>query len=76
MVDPQAASLVGIVSFTSLLAVIFVILIRFGAARLSWCYNISAGTGQGVAFIYAFLAFCFSDLYYPYYAYYVDPSCK
>ena len=76
MVDPQAAGLVGIISLVALLGTIFVFLVRFGAARLSWCFNTSNGMSQGLATVYAFLAFCFSDLYYPYYSYFVDPSCK
>lgn len=62
----------------AVLSVLFGLLLSFmysyGAAKLSYCYNVSTGNG-GVAFIYSLLAFFFSGIYYPYYAWFVNPLC-
>lgn len=47
----------------------------YGAARLSWCYNTFYGASGGEKFIWSFLCFCFSGLYYPFYAIFLDPVC-
>ena len=39
----------------------------FGAARLSYCYNIVQGSSSGTAIFWAFLAFLFAPIYYPIY---------
>ncbi len=49
-------------------------LYSYGAAKLSYCYNVSSGNA-GAAMIYSVLAFFFSGLYYPYYAWFVNPLC-
>jgi len=46
-------------------------LYSFGAAKLSYAYNSSIGSSS--AFLWSILAFFFSGLYYPYYAFFVNP---
>lgn len=55
---------------------LFVLLYSVGAAKLSWCYNSSVGTGTALKFIYAAVAFWFSGFYYPFYAFFVDDNCQ
>jgi ABC-type uncharacterized transport system permease subunit len=50
---------------------IFTFVYSFGAAKLSYAYNTSVG--NSMAFVWAMLAFFFSGLYYPYYAFFVNP---
>ena len=45
----------------------------YGAAKLSWGYNIYIGNGWGTSFTFSFLAFIFSEFYYPFYAYFLNP---
>lgn len=62
----------------AVLSVLFGLLLSFmysyGAAKLSYCYNVSTGNG-GIAVIYSLLAFFFSGIYYPYYAWFLNPLC-
>lgn len=58
------------------LAVLFTILYSYGAARLSWCYNIHIGNSKSEAFMWALLNLFFSSIYYPYYAIFLNPLCK
>ena len=39
-----------------------------GAARLSYCYQMSTNPAAGLFYLYMVLAFIFSPVYYPYYA--------
>jgi hypothetical protein len=55
---------------------LFVVLYSVGAAKLSWCYNSSVGTGTALKLIYAAVAFWFSGFYYPFYAFFVDDNCQ
>lgn len=60
--------------YTALIIYIIVLLIvAFGAAKLSYSYNMFIGTSNGMSIVYAVLAFIFSELYYPFYAYFIDP---
>lgn len=58
----------------------FILLLLFvqaiGSARLSYCYNISIGNSEGVAFLYAILCFIFPSLYYPYYSFFLNTTCS
>lgn len=45
----------------------------YGAAKLSWSYNRYVGNGWGESFTFSFLAFIFSEFYYPFYAYFLNP---
>ena len=60
--------------YTALILYIIVLLIvAFGAAKLSYTYNNFIGTSGGLKTFYAVIAFLLSEFYYPYYAYFVDP---
>lgn len=50
-------------------------LMSFGAARLSWCYNMYVGNSTGISIFYGWLAWTFSAFYYPYYAWVLNPVC-
>ena len=56
---------------------IFILLICFiwsyGAAKLSWQYNMYLGNTSGSAYFNSILAFIFSNFYYPIYAYLLNP---
>ena len=54
---------------------VLLIVYGIGAGKLSWCYNSSLGTSTGLKALYSFLAFWFSGLYYPYYAFFLDDNC-
>ena len=54
---------------------IFVIATSYGAARLSYCYNISIGNPSDLAFLYSVICFFFSGIYYPFYAIFLNPLC-
>jgi len=58
------------------LALVFTFLYSYGAARLSWCYNISIGNSTGVAFGWSVVNFIFSSIYYPFYALFLNRVCK
>lgn len=53
--------------------VILSFLWSYGAAKLSWTYNSYIGSSWGTSFTFSFLAFIFSEFYYPYYAYFLNP---
>jgi hypothetical protein len=60
--------------YTALIIYIIVLLIvAFGAAKLSYSYNIFIGTSGSLSIFYSVLAFLFSEFYYPFYAYFIDP---
>jgi hypothetical protein len=45
----------------------------FGAARLSYNYNLFIGNTSGTALAFSILNFFFCGFYYPYYAFFLDP---
>lgn len=49
---------------------------NYGAARLSYCYNISIGNSKGAATAWSILCFFFSGLYYPIYGLFLNPLCS
>ena len=60
--------------YTALIIYIIVLLIvAFGAAKLSYSYNTYIGTSGGLSIFYAVLAFIFSEFYYPFYAFFLNP---
>ena len=65
---------------TSLLLVfiyiVYTLLFSYGAARLSYNYNLNIGTSSGMTVLYVILCFLFSGFYYPYYAIMLDPLGK
>ena len=54
------------------LVAIFCIISGYGAARLSYFYNKNIGN-SGSAVMWSIVAFFFSDFYYPYYSYFLNP---
>ena len=59
--------------FVILLIMTFGFLYSYGAAKLSWNYNIHVGNSSGAAFVNSILAFMFSTYYYPMYALLLSP---
>ena len=60
--------------YTALIIYIIILLIvAFGAAKLSYNYNRYIGTPGNTTILYTILAFLFSEFYYPFYAYFIDP---
>jgi hypothetical protein len=55
------------------LYVVFLLASGFGAAYLSWNLNMYLGTSTGISVLYAILAFIFSEAYYPFYAFFLNP---
>jgi hypothetical protein len=53
--------------------VVISLIFALGAARLSYTYNLYIGNSTGVAFGYAVLNSFFSYLYYPFYAFFLNP---
>lgn len=63
---------VGVITLLAIY-IIFAVLVAYGAAKLSWNYNMFVGNPSWKAFLYSLLAFIFSEFYYPIYAYFLDP---
>jgi uncharacterized membrane protein (DUF485 family) len=63
-----AQSVIFIVIYLGLL-----LISAFGAARLSYNYNLFIGNTSGTALAFSILNFVFSCFYYPYYALFLDP---
>ena len=59
-----------------LFAIILFVLYAYGAARLSYCYNIYLGTDSGSAFFWSVLSFLFAGYYYPIYGVFLNPMCE
>jgi biotin transporter BioY len=64
--ETMAVSVLTIVFF-----VIFTIISSYGAARLSYYYNMNTGN-SGYAVMWSVLAFIFYDLYYPMYYFFLN----
>jgi hypothetical protein len=70
------AAAVGGIFFTILFLILYGFLNAYGAASLSYCYNLSIGNDSGVAFFYSIMCFFFSPVYYPFYAIFLNPVCS
>jgi hypothetical protein len=68
----SSSTLVSIV-FGGLVTLVFIIAYSYGAARLSYYYNIHANASSGVATLWSILAFIFSGFYYPIYGLFLNP---
>jgi hypothetical protein len=71
----QASPSPGIIAAgatVGLLFFVFGIIYCYGAAKLSYNYNMSIGNG-GSAFMWAFICYFFAAIYYPYYAIVLNP---
>jgi hypothetical protein len=69
-------TMMGVYMAYIMLALLLMIIVSFGAAKLSYCYNIYMGSSEGVAFLWSLLSFFFSGFYYPFYALFLDPLCE
>jgi len=69
-------TMMGVYMAYIILALLLMILVSFGAAKLSYCYNMYMGSSEGVAFLWSILSFLFSGFYYPFYALFLDPLCE
>ena len=56
-----------------LILVIWIMIYAYGAARLSYFYNMNNGN-SGSALFYSVLAFLFADFYYPFFSYFLNPQ--
>jgi hypothetical protein len=56
------------------LAFIYMVLYAYGAASLSYNYNLYVGNTGGIVWVYTILSFIFSSLYYPFYAVFLSPA--
>ena len=68
-----AKSDLGTLLFMGFFAILLGFLYSYGAAKLSYNYNIYLGNSQGAAFMNSILAFIFSNFYYPLYALVLSP---
>lgn len=64
---------VGSLLLIILIFIIWIIVYAYGAARLSYFYNMNNGNA-GFALFYSILAFIFADFYYPMYSYFLNPQ--
>jgi hypothetical protein len=55
-----------------ILFLVFGIIFCYGAAKLSYNYNMSIGNG-GTAYLWSIVCFFFANIYYPYYALILSP---
>jgi hypothetical protein len=70
------ATIMTTVNVIYILVMLLLLLITaIGAFRLSWCYNMYVGNGQGISIFYGILAFLFNGFYYPFYALFLNPVC-
>ena len=53
---------------------IYMILYSYGAASLSYNYNMYEGNTGAIVWVYTILAFLFSSFYYPFYAIFLSPA--
>jgi len=58
---------------TAIFVLIFALISSYGAARLSYFYNMNTGN-SGYAVFWSVLAFLFADIYYPMYSYFLNPQ--
>lgn len=68
-------SVAVIIVLYSLFGLVIGFAFAFGAARQSYCYNLYIGNSEGVAILFAALCFFFPQLYYPFYAIFLNPVC-
>ena len=54
-------------------AFIYMVMYAYGAASLSYNYNVYVGNTGGIVWVYTILSFIFSSLYYPFYAVFLSP---
>ncbi len=72
--NTSAAGAIAAFAVSSLFITVISFLSAYGAAKLSYCYNVSIGNADS-AFLWSLLAFFFCSLYYPYYGLFLNPLC-
>jgi len=70
---PDSPALIRYSVITLILYLVFILVFSYGAAKLSYAYNVSIGTSSGMTTLYSVLSFFLSSLYYPYYAIFLNP---
>ena len=73
--DTSPASMSYVAGYL-VVALLLMFVFDYGAARLSYFYNSSTGTTGGMLYVWAILAFLFSDIYYPFYSFFLNPISK
>jgi hypothetical protein len=66
----------SITAYTSvyvIFIVLFGLIFSYGAARLSYFYNMNTGN-SGYAMMWSILAFLFAEPYYPLYSFFLNPQ--
>jgi TRAP-type mannitol/chloroaromatic compound transport system permease small subunit len=53
--------------------IFFMFAYAYGAAKLSWHYNMFIGNGSGSAYFWSIVCFFFSGFYYPFYGLFINP---
>ena len=66
----------GVFNIFFTVGILWIIISAYGAARLSYFYNMNNGTTGGTLYLWAVLCFLFSDLYYPFYSYFLNPISR
>ena len=56
------------------LTLLYMVMYAYGAASLSYNYNVYVGNTGGIVWVYTILSFMFSSLYYPFYAIFLSPA--
>lgn len=81
--SPTPGSLLtSLQSLYSSLPIVFIfhalsmVLYGLGAARLSYCYQMSTNPSSFLFYPYVVLAFIFSPVYYPFYGIFLNPLCR
>jgi hypothetical protein len=70
--DSSGFAIIGIL-FYVLIMIVFGVAYSYGAARISYCYNIYLGESSGTATMWSILAFLFAGYYYPMYGLFLAP---
>ena len=70
---PEAGPLMQYSMAVIIIYLVFIFVFSYGAAKLSYAYNVSIGTSSGMTMVYSVLSFFLSSLYYPYYAMFLNP---
>ena len=60
---PDSPALIRYSVITLILYLVFILVFSYGAAKLSYAYNVSIGTSSGMTTLYSVLSFFLSSLY-------------
>jgi len=73
---PTSNAPLGGLVLISILFFLYFFITSYGAAKLSYCYNISIGNSKAAATAWSILCFFFSGFYYPIYGLFLAPLCS